>query len=620
MSQVLEFLIPENTAAFIIVNLILILFVIWLVGLFILTRRLSYAKNQLLKLEDIDSLVKARDSYFLSSQGGEKKNELQLFDGFIKKKFNKPVPSIVTHVKSIFLAGLKEGRLEVSELNRLTLQEIFRWHYAIRACLATFIVMGLLGTLFGLADSLANLSPVMQSKLSTSSNAGTNEAIIAGLTKLLLALKSAFAPSIWGVALTILGIAVHSGYIRFFAIPVQQTLERLTLTVWIPKLFPTRSQAEIERLEKSAELMQQNVESVKQVSEFAKNITDETGQLHDNLNQAIALTGSYDTAVKQVNQAAEILKIFSEKFTTDVSVLSSFQNEIKSLYQQMLEGTEKFRQVYGESLDKQNTSIEGILSGLKSYEEAYIKERGSIDSKLKTLIDETTEATTSVNTKNRIFIEELRQQLVNELNRLNEALEVGLTDLRDKFGDIRKPFDETAKTIEGTFQNFDKDLREIFGKEIIKQFNTQNEQNKKVLDEIINWNTKMGGLFLQLSKNSEEQNEQLKNLNKTILNFGDISKSLQSTFTFISIDLKDFTKKFDMIVKKVYPILKVLPSITEKQRRRDHPPKTTGRKSQKKKIEENGIEEEYNDVEEYYSKPNFISRVRNRISSILRLR
>ncbi len=516
-AEIWQFLTPENPAALAIVRFLQFACIAWGIGLIGVVRRLTRIKKQLSSLKDVELLVEKRQEHFISGSDESDTNEDGVFDNYIDEKLRKPLKPIVIHLKTIFSAGWNEGRLEVGELLRHTSQQLFRWNHFMRAVLATFIVIGLLGTLFGLADSLAELEPIMENSATSGNN--TNEAVIGGLANLLGELKSAFAPSIWGVMFTIVGIILHSAYIRFYALPVQQALERLTLTVWIPRLFPTRSQAETGKLEKSAELINQNVKGVKQIAKFAKNIESKTGQLHDNLDNAITLTASYDNAVEQVNGAAEHLLTFSKQFTENVEKITSFQHEVTALYELMQQGSEDFRNTYGQTLDKQNLSLGSIVSSLKSYEDAYIKERSNIDDKMKKFLDEATEASSSTSTKNREFIEELKTQLVDGLGNVEVALRVQLTALRDKFDELRQPFDKTAIKIDGTFQNFDKQIRTVILEQMLEQFRKQTAQSKGQVDAIQGLNIKIVDLLTSLSRNSQTHGEQLSALTDGLATF-----------------------------------------------------------------------------------------------------
>jgi len=557
-----EFLFPDNPAAFIIVGLLFLTFVVWLLGLVRSIRQHNKTQQQLRELENVDELAEARQEHDKTSAGnGESKSPNQIFDDFIGRRLiDEPIEPVRNHLRTIFLAGWSEGRLETGELIRHTSQQLSRENHAFRAALATFIVFGLLGTLFGLADSLAGLAPIIGNKVS----GNTNEAIISGLSQLLTELKSAFAPSIWGVGLTIVGIALHGFYIRRYAAPVQQVLEWLTLTVWIPRLYPTRSQALQETMEKSFDAAQK-------VARVAETIESGTEEFSRNLVTANSMTKLFAAAATRLDEASGTIgKAFTEnfvkhsqEFSASVKTLSSFEHELKSLYQQMYNGAEDFRRVYGETLDKQNTSLGSIVTSLKSYETAYIEERQNIDGQMKKFLDEATEASTSVSSGNRKLIEELSTQLVGELNKLpavltdqlgkvQESTDVGFSALNDAFERLRQPFSKTAEEISGTFEHFDKDIREIIHKDIIAHFKIQNDQNKTQLDSIQGLNTTIENLLTLLAENSETQAAQLKHLNATLGNFTPALAAFGGALKSLSGDMQNVVRAVNQI-KSIKP-------------------------------------------------------------------
>jgi len=547
---IIEFLIPDNPAANLIVGFLILLFAAWFVGLLLSRRKLKSAKKQLLALENVDPLVEAQLAHFIDSSAAERedRNENDVFTGFIRNRLDEPIAAISAHLKSIFFAGWQEGRLEAGELIRHTAQQLFSWNAVLRATLATFIVIGLLGTLFGLADSLAGLAPIMQNKVATGGAAATNEALQESLLSLLVKLKSAFAPSIWGVGLTILGIAFHSWYMRSSAAPVQETLERLTLTIWISQLYPTRSQALQETLEKS-------FDAAKKVAKVADKIESGSEDFSKNLEKANSLTRHFSEAALRLDHVSDTidkaftdrLVTFSQDFSANVQKLSSFENELKSLYAQMQQESAAFHQTYGDTLNKQNTSLHEIVSSMKSYENAYLEKQDSITTDMKNFVSIATEANKSVSEKNREDTRELSAKLLTELKELRDALHARLHDIQDRFTKLGEPLQGTAATIEGTFQNFDRNIRTIIRDDLIRHFKEQNDQNKSQLDSIQDLNAAIKKLLTLLTENSGTQAAQLAHLNATLGNFTPALTAFGGALGSMSGDMKKVIRTLNEI-------------------------------------------------------------------------
>ena len=113
--------------------------------------------------QDIQPLVTARQERDRGRDDNEAETDANpVFQDFCEERSVSQNSFISKHLKAIFLAGWNESRLEVSELINHTTSNLFRWNSLFRSVLAIFIVIGLLGTLFGLTDSLVELSPALK--------------------------------------------------------------------------------------------------------------------------------------------------------------------------------------------------------------------------------------------------------------------------------------------------------------------------------------------------------------------------------------------------------------------------------------------------------------------------
>ena len=139
--------------------------------------------------------------------------------------------------------------------------------------------MGLLGTLFGLTDSLVELSPALkasaEARISTENgetsapadaDSENSRQMTEALSDLMDDIKGAFAPSIMGVLfLRLLGVILY-GYLfcNSLVTPSNLSLEQSTLTVWVPQLYPTTSQRLIQTLQQSESQIQKGFETAAQ--------------------------------------------------------------------------------------------------------------------------------------------------------------------------------------------------------------------------------------------------------------------------------------------------------------------------------------------------------------------
>ena len=178
-----EYLSPTSLIAITIVRILQYSFLFWFIGLLILGILLLVRYIQIKKNQSVLTLVEALNKREDSDQILEPERIFNKFctdnridNGYPVIKYIKAIflngyldkgSSVTKHLKAIFLAGWNESRLEVGELINHTTSNLFRWNNLFRSVLAVFIVIGLLGTLFGLADSLVELSPALKANAET---------------------------------------------------------------------------------------------------------------------------------------------------------------------------------------------------------------------------------------------------------------------------------------------------------------------------------------------------------------------------------------------------------------------------------------------------------------------
>ena len=138
------------------------------------------------------------------------------------------------HLKAIYDAGAQSSRLDADLLVKNTVDKIFTGVDSLKTSISLFLVIGILGTLVGLAISIGGFSGgnfVMS---------GQNGATADELSLLFNNLRGAFAPSMWGVFFTIVFVFSYSWKIQEGCInKVAEKLTINTIRYWLPNLYPT---------------------------------------------------------------------------------------------------------------------------------------------------------------------------------------------------------------------------------------------------------------------------------------------------------------------------------------------------------------------------------------------
>ena len=502
-----EYLSPTNPIASGIMTFLQVIFFFWFAGLSAYGLWLLAKWRQINKNENVQSLVNVRREQNRGLEESEQKARAEEgFREFCQQQTLLESSSIAKHLKAIFFAGWEESRLEVSELIKHTTSNLFKWNNLLRSVLAVFIVIGLLGTLFGLTDSLTQLSPALETSATDETSAENGEKMTQALSVLLNEMKGAFAPSILGIIFTIFGVIIYNVYLQLVCRPVESILERLTLTIWVPQLYPTTSQKLIQTLQQSEQQMRSGYRTATQVGKLVETVQSNISDFNKNLNRANAITQPLSGSVSQINTTADVLGKFSQEFSKNVTRLTGFQDEIRNLHQQFQKGADQ-------KLDEQNQNLIKTLNALKSYEDRYINTQQEINKALQKFINEATEANTSINTTNRELIGKIQSQLTADLNKLN-----------DQLSSLDTPIKGAADQIRGTFQNLVQQVRSTIS-DLQMEIKTQNQNYANQLEAVTNLNEGILGLLDRLDKNSKNQEIGIRDLGSAV---GDLAAAIES--------------------------------------------------------------------------------------------
>ena len=518
-----EYLFPTNLIALGILTFLTTFFFYWLIELIRYWRWLRTERKQIENKQNVQPLVTARQERDRGREDNDQKtNPENTFSKFCTEGSLDRGSPIAKHLNAIFLAGWDESRLEVGELINHTTSELFKRNSLFRSVLAVFIVIGLFGTLFGLADSLTGLFPALKANVASETSAENSEGMIQALGILLEGMKGALAPSICGIFFTILGVILYGAYLQFACHPIKAILERLTLTVWVPQLYPTTSQKLAQTLQQSESQMQEGFRTAAQFSESVQKVHSNIDEFNESLAQASAITEPLSDSVKQINKAAsdistatdvlntgfaENLDKFSEEFSSSVTHLTGFQDEIRELHQQFQkaanEKLNQFQETANEKLDQQieksnehnqnlaqlSNVLTRVPEALKSYETTYINSLEQIDEKLQKFINKATETNTSIYEENREWFEdindankqqfvEMQSQLKTEIGDIQQTFKNQLDSLTArltvKLENVQHGLDSGLTTLNEQLENFDTPLKETV------------EEIKGVFDERIN--------------------------------------------------------------------------------------------------------------------------------------
>lgn len=413
------------------------------------TQRIAYLENSL-KLNNIS--YEATFAKFESDNGKNDDNAL-----------------VFEHLRAIFDAGRKSSRLDADLLVKNTIDKICTDVDTIKSCISVFLVIGILGTLIGLGISIGSFNGD-----SFIINAQANNTA-KELSKLFGNLRGAFAPSMWGVFLTISFVILYTMVIQERCInKLTDKLTTNTIKVLLPALYPTDFQKgentmvqlketiqNAEGINNSANELLDNLSmanaTVQSINDVSTAITSSVNKFEEGSNKVVALKDSIEAlSVKIADNDSKHL----EWVNNAIAQTNSFQNESKKNF---LEQAAAVR----ENFAVQSEQLKQIINTLKMYDDNALKSQDELNKKLAESIKNNMQAANEMQVaigelanRNKEVVaavgEPLNQQLTTMSDRLSESLKTmtaQLLQLKASMDRIDSPLQTTAGEIQLMFGN-----------------------------------------------------------------------------------------------------------------------------------------------------------------------
>ncbi len=357
--------------------------------------------------------------------------------------------AIYEHVRNILMAGLFQSRLEAEALIKHTELKLFNESIRLKNILSSFIVIGLLGTLMGMSDSLGKF----------------NEESI-NVTKLVSQdLPSAFIPSIWGVISTIVGMLFYSRLVHTYYTPLKTTLEHATLNSWIPQLCPSLSDIIVDKLEDNALRVEKQFANAATVAEFARDVQNELAPFKESmkradqaLSRAQPVMDESEAAVKLLHNYADKLTRFSDKFSTSLEKFIILEDRLATGYdgltaanenhsKQMSHWSSQFQLLVeknNEQTLKINNQIGKIFMSLVDFDEQYLEVSKNQTEAVTVLVKTITAEKGSETAINRVLAEKILEestvkftQLIGGVQHLTATLTSNLAAIEKNLGEVK---------------------------------------------------------------------------------------------------------------------------------------------------------------------------------------
>ena len=381
------------------------------------------------------------------------------------KNKNRPegFTAISEHLRNILMSGLFESRLEAEALIKHTELKLFNESIRLKNILSSFIVIGLLGTLIGMSDSLGKF----------------NEESI-NITKLVSQdLPSAFIPSIWGVISTIVGMMFYSRLVHSYYTPLKTTLEHVTLNSWIPQLCPSIADIVVDKLEDNANRVEKQFADAAIVAEFARDVQSELAPFRESIrkaDQALArvepIIDESGAAVRLLNNYAEKLTMFSDTFLKGMDKFVFLEERLSHGFDALTTANEthsrqlslwstQFQSLVeknNEQTAKINNQINKIFTALMDFDEQYLDVSQTQTEAVTELVNTITSAKGSETALNRAIAEKILDESSIRFTQLIEEVQNLTATLASNMAAVEKNLSEVEGTLKLNLSGIRKEL------------------------------------------------------------------------------------------------------------------------------------------------------------------
>ncbi len=285
------------------------------------------------RMEDVSGLEKA-----LLKNDANLDQEFAAYETSLGKNDNTFV--LFEHVKAIYDAGAQSSRLDADLLVKNTVDKIFTSVDSVKTSISLFLVMGILGTLAGLAISIGGFNGANFVMTGQSSSTANELSLLFGN------LRGAFAPSMWGVFFTIVFVFIYSWKIQEGCInKVSEKLTINTIRYWLPRLYPT----DFQRGDQSLVKLNATIANADGINDGVRTLEKNLSSSNQTLQQLAKVSDDIQKASdrfdKSTDKIVKIKELYDELKKTNDTFHSSLESLIHSATQDRKDSYEEYMSI-----------------------------------------------------------------------------------------------------------------------------------------------------------------------------------------------------------------------------------------------------------------------------------
>ncbi len=458
----------------------IVIFALWIAAAFVIYKCVSLYIRIAANLQMVDNLGKGNLIYYL--ENSLKMNNISYEATFSKfeedggkNATNEP---IFEHIKAIYDAGRKSSRLDADLLVKNTIDKICTNVDTIKSCISVFLVIGILGTLIGLGLSIGSFNGD-----SFIINAQANNTA-KELSKLFGNLRGAFAPSMWGVFLTILFVILYTVVIQERCInKLTDRLTTNTIKVWLPALYPT----DFQKGENTMVQLKETINNADKINEGVNNLESNLHNANSTINALCEVSDALNQSVTNFNEGSnKVLELknsiaelsaqitstnqnYQEWLNNAVAQVSKFQTESRESLQQQASAVQ-------EHFDTQNAQLNSVVQSLKLYDDHAFRVQAILNSKLMESIQGSKQAVSDM----QGATEQLEKRNAEVVAVISDKLSKDLQAISEQLKHINNPLEQASMEIQRMFKNINDRNAETMDK-VLKENGVSQEERRQLL-------------------------------------------------------------------------------------------------------------------------------------------
>ncbi len=463
----------------------IVIFALWIAAMFVVFKCALLYKRIAANLQKVDELGSTEEGFvqpIAHLENSLKMNNISYTATFSKfeedsgkNAANEP---IFEHIKAIYDAGRKSSRLDADLLVKNTIDKICTDVDTIKSCISVFLVIGILGTLIGLGLSIGSFNSD-NFIINAQANNATKE-----LSKLFGNLRGAFAPSMWGVFLTILFVIFYTVIIQERCInKLTDRLTTNTIKVWLPALYPTDFQkgentmVQLKETINSADKINQGVNELESNLSNANSTINALCEVSEALNESVANFNEGSNKVLELKNS--ITELSAQITSTNQSYQEWLNNAVAQVSRFQTESRESLRQqsaAVQEHFDSQNAQLTSVVKSLKLYDEHAFGVQDSLNNKLTESIQSSKQAVNDM----QGATEQLEKRNAEVVAVISDKLSKDLQAISEQLKHINNPLEQASVEIQKMFCNMNKSNVDTM-EAVLKKNGVSQEERRQLL-------------------------------------------------------------------------------------------------------------------------------------------